>query len=174
MTAPPSLAPALLAVAAQASASEDRKIWAVVGGLVVVALALTALTVRYWRITRPDRPAEPVEGGRSRRRRSRSGRDRREPARAGDGPTVAALLDELDDDDIFVSTPTTPSTVTAEVARVPSTTGDATPGSPDHEAADDDWRSRATGEHPIVQRAPARTITRPSREQRSRALGQPR
>ncbi|MEZ5178960.1 MAG: hypothetical protein R2746_12010 [Acidimicrobiales bacterium] len=34
-------------------ADENRKIWAVVGGLVFVALALTLLTIRYWRKTRP-------------------------------------------------------------------------------------------------------------------------
>ncbi|MBP7631731.1 MAG: hypothetical protein KA758_14850, partial [Acidimicrobiales bacterium] len=33
------------------STAEDRKVWAVVAGLIVVALALTALTVRYWRQT---------------------------------------------------------------------------------------------------------------------------
>ena len=36
-----------------ASASDDRKVWAVVAGLVVVALGLSLLTVRYWRHTRP-------------------------------------------------------------------------------------------------------------------------
>lgn len=42
------------------SASEDRKVWAVVGGLVAVALALSLLTIRYWRQTRPM----PVRSGR--------------------------------------------------------------------------------------------------------------
>ena len=47
------------------SASEDRKIWAVIGGLVLVALALTAITVRYWRQTRPaPKPAKTGSGGR--------------------------------------------------------------------------------------------------------------
>lgn len=47
------------------SASEDRKIWAVVGGLVFVALALTVLTFRYWRQTRPaPRPTSTRSGGR--------------------------------------------------------------------------------------------------------------
>jgi hypothetical protein len=34
-------------------ADEDRKIWLVVAGLVTVALALTALTIRYWLRTKP-------------------------------------------------------------------------------------------------------------------------
>jgi hypothetical protein len=33
--------------------TESRKILAIIGGLVFVALALTLLTVRYWRITKP-------------------------------------------------------------------------------------------------------------------------
>ncbi|MCB0988570.1 MAG: hypothetical protein KDB09_12490 [Acidimicrobiales bacterium] len=36
-----------------ADPEQERKVWAVVGGLVVVALALSLLTARYWRLTRP-------------------------------------------------------------------------------------------------------------------------
>ncbi len=50
------------------SASDDRKIWAVVAGLVLVAVALTALTVRYWRQTRPA-AAGPATGSTGRRAR---------------------------------------------------------------------------------------------------------
>lgn len=46
------------------SASEDRKIWAVVAGLVLVAIALTALTVRYWRQTRPGPAGSSISKGR--------------------------------------------------------------------------------------------------------------
>jgi hypothetical protein len=47
------------------SASEDRKIWAIIGGLLLVALALTVLTVRYWRQTRPaPRRSAASTGGR--------------------------------------------------------------------------------------------------------------
>lgn len=46
-------------------ADENRKIWAVVAGLVLVALALSVLTIRYWRRTRPVpievRPMQPTE-----------------------------------------------------------------------------------------------------------------
>lgn len=34
---------------------EERKVWAVVGGLVAVAVALSALTIRYWIHTRPEK-----------------------------------------------------------------------------------------------------------------------
>lgn len=162
----------LFAVLGQASASEDRKIWLVVLGLLAVALALTALTVRYWRITKPvaNGEATPSERSRTSERRSRSKRsehsERRGSARqAGEGPAVAALLDQFDEDDIFVTTASTPATVMAdpagEVATVPE----------DHAEAGDEWRSRATGEHPIVQTPPDRPVARPSRAQRSRVLG---
>lgn len=68
-------------------ADENRKIWLVVGGLVVVALGLSVLTVRYWRHTKPSAPApdpapdkatEPVAEGRKDRRARR-----REEATAG-------------------------------------------------------------------------------------------
>ena len=50
-------------------ADENRKIWLVVGGLVLVALGITLLTVRYWRYTRPVPPSTtPAEPGRHSRR----------------------------------------------------------------------------------------------------------
>lgn len=53
------------------SADEARKIWAVIGGLLLVAVALTILTVRYWRHTRPVRvpspSSKPPRGRRARR-----------------------------------------------------------------------------------------------------------
>lgn len=66
-----------LAATGGGSFTEDRKIAAVVGGLVAVALALTVLTVRYWRQTRPvhqaeatlaEPPEERAESSRSSRR----------------------------------------------------------------------------------------------------------
>lgn len=58
-----------------AAPGEERKVWAVVGGLVAVAVALSALTVRYWFHTRPEkRPASQQRH----RRRSPSGA--REPS----------------------------------------------------------------------------------------------
>lgn len=56
---------------ASSVSDENRRIWLVVGGLVVVALALTLLTIRYWRHTRPTAvvadEAAPVSTGRERR-----------------------------------------------------------------------------------------------------------
>ena len=50
-------------------ADENRKIWLVVGGLVLVALGITLLTVRYWRYTRPvPRATTPNQPGRHSRR----------------------------------------------------------------------------------------------------------
>ena len=50
-------------------AEENRKIWLVVGGLVLVALGITLLTVRYWRYTRPVPLAStPAQPGRHSRR----------------------------------------------------------------------------------------------------------
>lgn len=81
------------------SASEDRKIWAVIGGLLLVALALTVLTVRYWRNTRPTgaKPASSRRSGRSTARSSSGGGGKR--ARSADEP---APHEELGSDDLFV------------------------------------------------------------------------
>jgi hypothetical protein len=50
-------APAVAEVAPESSSrplfTESRKIVAIIGGLVFVALALLLLTIRYWRVTRP-------------------------------------------------------------------------------------------------------------------------
>ena len=95
------------------STAEDRKVWAVVAGLIVVALALTALTVRYWRQTRPvgggRRGPRAAGSRRSRRagRSRRSGRSGRSGRSTGDDP-VAARTDPAPDpggdelDDLFV------------------------------------------------------------------------
>lgn len=72
---------------AEEVAAENRRIWLVVGGLVVVAIALMLVTIRYWRQTRPvavtaepeDRPVEAeaeveAESDRGRREGRRSRR----------------------------------------------------------------------------------------------------
>ncbi len=57
------------AVDAKRVADENRKIWLVVGGLVMVALGITLLTVRYWRHTRPvPLAATSLQPGRHSRR----------------------------------------------------------------------------------------------------------
>lgn len=95
------------------STAEDRKVWAVVAGLILVALALTALTVRYWRQTRPvgggRRGPRAAGSRRSRRagRSRRSGRSGRSGRSTGDDP-VADRADPAPDpggdelDDLFV------------------------------------------------------------------------
>lgn len=91
-----------------ASAAEDRKIWAVVGGLVAVAVALTLLTVRYWRQTRPIGSGTAAPAGRSRRRRGAAGKpapatENPDPDRATARPTARASGDDdLDLDDLFI------------------------------------------------------------------------
>jgi hypothetical protein len=74
--------PATETVTSSRVADENRKIWLVVGGLVVVALLLTALTFRYWRQTKPQllpvapEPAGPRHAKRARRsRRAVAGAD---------------------------------------------------------------------------------------------------
>ena len=81
------------------SAAEDRKIWAVIGGLLLVALALTVLTVRYWRNTRPT-GTKPSSSGRAKGRSSSGGGAKR--ARSADEP---APHEELGSDDLFVDEP---------------------------------------------------------------------
>lgn len=51
--------------------NSDPKVWAVVAGLVVIALALGVATVYYWRATRPV-----TEGEEQNRRRGGRGRSR--------------------------------------------------------------------------------------------------
>lgn len=50
------LVPVVLAAQERRLFTESRKIYAVVAGLVVVALCLSLLTVGYWRRTKPVRP----------------------------------------------------------------------------------------------------------------------
>ncbi|MCB0971921.1 MAG: hypothetical protein KDA97_10485 [Acidimicrobiales bacterium] len=55
----------------QRLATENRRVLAVIGGLVVVAIALTLLTIRYARATRPVAGGEAPPSEPRRRRRSR-------------------------------------------------------------------------------------------------------
>lgn len=141
--------------------TENRKVAAIIGGLVLVALALLLLTVRYIRVTKP-RSSDDVD------------------------PAIPMLPPdlELDDDSIFVDEPASPAPVpsatapaatvaaaTASVAVGPVTPGAATaaPGT-DHDAADDDWQPR-TGEHERVEIPTGTALARPGLAARRRALG---
>jgi hypothetical protein len=83
-----------------ATEAEDRQIWAVIGGLVLVAVALAALTVRYWQVTRPAplgsaEPGAPADQTpRSSTRSTRSTRSGRR-ARSADEPAATFDTDEL-------------------------------------------------------------------------------
>ncbi|MEO6629132.1 MAG: hypothetical protein ABIP03_11260, partial [Aquihabitans sp.] len=115
-----------------ASAADDRKVWAVVAGLVIVALGLSLLTIRYWRQTRP------VAAG-SRRSPGRHVRE------AGDE------MVDLDDGSLLfgdltrggstiASQPEAAPDLTAEAIVEDAPVGRADPGvQSDHARADADW-----------------------------------
>lgn len=86
-------------------ADENRRIWLVVAGLVVVALALSLLTFRYWRRTRPvplgvdvepepEAEPEPATGLAALEARSRRGETGRRSRRAVAGADHAAVGDD--------------------------------------------------------------------------------
>lgn len=141
--------------------TESRKILAIIAGLVLVALALALLTVRYWRITKPV-PA-PMGG---------SSDD------AAPSPAVPAALDPADFDPaeapLFVGDLDPPlAPITTEVPSVAAA---------DHRP-DATWEPRGTGEHAAIQVAAAAStagastpasspasIARPGRAARRAAL----
>jgi hypothetical protein len=159
--------------------TESRKVAAVVGALVLVALALLVLTIRYIRVTKPL-PPEPV----------------------ADGPEFASL--PIGEATAFIETPAAPAIPTAPAtpavpaaapglasatastpveADAPAAAGvgsiddaaialmTATP-SADHESADADWEPR-TGEHQRIDIPSGSKLARPSLAARRRALGLP-
>jgi hypothetical protein len=139
--------------------TENRKVAAVIGGLVLVALALLLLTVRYVRVTKPVAKA-PEEGL----------------------PMLPPTL-ELDDESVFVVADedgAKPSTkVVANDAPVwspppapaePPVSAIAAASGTDHDAADDDWQPR-TGEHERVEIPSGATLARPGVAARRKALG---
>lgn len=84
------------------STDQERKVWAVIGGLLLVALALTIITVRYWRQTKPSQAPPPslneARGRRTGRRQSGGRRAGGRRARQADQPSP---VDDLGTD-IFV------------------------------------------------------------------------
>lgn len=114
--------------------TESRKILAIIGGLVLVALALALLTVRYWRITRPV-PAS-VDAS----------------ADGGPSPVDPAAFDPADAP-LFVGELDPPlAPITTEVPSVAAA---------DHRP-DATWEPRGTGEHAAIQVAAEAAATRSS------------
>lgn len=149
--------------------TENRKVAAVIGALVFVALALLLLTVRYIRVTKPI-PAGDIS----------------------DIPMLPDAAVELDDDSVFVvdldakkeavpavpavapaatPAPSSPSTDAAPAAAATATALVATPPpATDHDAADADWEPR-TDEHQRVEIPSGTTLARPGLAARRKALG---
>lgn len=141
--------------------TENRKVAAVIGGLLFVALALFLLTIRYVRVTKPV------------------------AASADEGLPMLPPTLELNDESVFVvaspdgSEPSQPVVpVVPDVAPEPaieaatlasSTAAAAAPGT-DHDAADADWEPR-TGEHERVEISTGAALARPGLAARRKALG---
>jgi len=144
--------------------TENRKVAAIIGGLLFVAFALILLTIRYVRVTKPVR------------------------TEADELPMLPPTL-EINDESVFVVAsqnasepsqpvvpvvPVVPETdavpaIESATAAVASTTATAAPGT-DHDAADEDWEPR-TGEHERVEISTGANLTRPGVAARRRALG---
>lgn len=123
--------------------TESRRVMAIIGALVAVALALALLTVRYWRHTRPVAPET--------------------------GTRMPSVLDELDDDAIFVGVPA--ADVVPDAGEDLGRRSRRSVAGADHASADTDWEPRGTGEHDVVEAPPA--IVRPGRTARRAALARP-
>ncbi|MCU1372606.1 MAG: hypothetical protein JWO77_3800 [Ilumatobacteraceae bacterium] len=140
--------------------SENRKVAAIIGGLVFVALALLLLTIRYVRVTKPV------------------------PASAEEGLPMLPPTLELNDESVFVvastdnSQPSQPVVATVpEVSVEPAiepTTAEVTviaaAAGTDPASPDDDYEPR-TGEHERVEIATGATLVRPGPAARRKALG---
>jgi hypothetical protein len=149
-------------------AGENRRMVAVIGGLVVVAIALTLLTIRYVRATKPQpRAPAPV------------GRHVRTPAAAPAGPAAsAAAADPVPPAASAPSVdPVAPAAPADPVGSAPSgpPTGEVREASPaDHGAADADYEPQGTGEHDRVEVPATAALPRPRRADRAAALGRSR
>ena len=72
----------------------NEKVWIIVGGLVLVAILLSVLTVVYWRHTRPDRTGVETRAERRERQRQEKADAKAAKAQAGAAGT-AVVGDEL-------------------------------------------------------------------------------
>ncbi|HWJ98562.1 MAG TPA: hypothetical protein VNQ33_10415 [Acidimicrobiales bacterium] len=127
--------------------TESRKVAAIIGGLVLVALAILLLTVRYIRLTKP--------------------------VAQGDISDLPFLADDVDveDDDVFIAElpPKADPVQPVVPVAVPEVALGAAPGT-DHASADADWESR-TGEHQRVEIPGGTSLARPGVAARRKALG---
>ncbi len=170
-------------------ADENRKIWAVVAGLVLVAIALSLLTIRYWRRTRPvadttglmlptdaalavalasEPETGPPAGESSSGEPSADASGADEPSSVEVVEPPGAVSSGLE----VVAGDAEPADTGADTAPVPVV--DVSPASPrravagaDHASADEAWEPRGTGEHERVVVAPAARPQRLSAEQRA-------
>lgn len=168
-------------------ADENRKIWAVVGGLVLVAIALSLLTIRYWRKTKPVPPTTglmlPTDAALAVALAStpEDGEPGSPAAPALDAaaepeePVPAAAWVPHDDLASDAADDTAPVPVVEAAAPEP----DAEPGAArravagaDHATADEAWEPRGTGEHQRVVVASTARANRLSPEQRAALFAQ--
>ena len=120
--------------------AENRRILAIVGALVAVALALVLLTIRYWRATRPVAADTRV---------------------SDESTDVEDENPEAEDENVAEVPPT--------VDRTGRRSRRAVAGA-DHATADDGWEPRATGEQPRIDPPTSGRTVRPSSQQRADAL----
>jgi hypothetical protein len=161
------------------AADDNRRVWYVVAALVAVALALTGLTIWYWFRTRPTAAGRGADSSTGRHGRGSAPLDHDLPPE----DTVAAPVRSS------TTREKTPARGTSAVTSVPAdlraaaltdrararrerrplTADDA----PDHDASDQDWAPRGTGEHERVD--VDRPVTRrPDRSARAAALDRAR
>lgn len=139
-------------------ATESRRVMAIIGALIFVALALTVLTIRYVRVTKPVR-VDAADAGAA----DTAGIPAPATAPVTDAPAaVASTVPDGDDSD---AAPTRRSTRRSRRSVAGA----------DHAAADADWEPRGTGEHAVVEPASAGAAAagtaRPGRKARKLALG---
>ncbi|MCB0997020.1 MAG: hypothetical protein KDB21_18125 [Acidimicrobiales bacterium] len=149
--------------------TESRKLVATIGGLVVAALGLTLLTIRYWRATRPIDDTDlqvPVMGT---------------EAALGASAVASAPATEAPEPLATPAVPPTPPPAAPAPARMPVDVPSSEVQMPStvtdtaeheailHQRADEDYEPQGTGEHERVE-IPARP-GRPGRGARAAALG---
>ena len=163
--------------------TESRKVMAVIAGLLLVALGLLVLTIRYWRVTRPvavssiDDLPTPVPPPVLVATATEDELEEYGVALLGKEVDFTALNDL--DDDIWFGGPTSTAAAAASDADAPTDPAadetkvdDGGGEGPDHAAADTDWEPH-TGEHERVEVPAGARLARPSAEARRRALGLP-
>lgn len=140
---------------------ENRRIWLVVAGLVLVAVALLVLTIRYWRQTKPvGALASPTE----------------EATEA----SAAEPADETSEETSEESAATASEVGSEEASSSrdqPTLLSDRSGGrrsrravaGADHSSADDAWEPRGTGEHDRIEKPRGPSLARPTAEQRQAA-----